>query len=65
MIKLTRFDGSRIIINENYIETITEAPDTIITLQNGHVYVVKEDIDELLRLCVMFKQSCLKIVEEK
>ncbi len=64
MIKLTRLDGSAILLNEDYIENITHAPDTIITLQNGHVHVVKEPMDVIMELCIKFKQNCFKKIKE-
>lgn len=49
MIKLTRINGTVILLNENFIEIAEEAPDTVVTLQNGHRYFVKEGIDEIMR----------------
>lgn len=60
MIKLTRVDDSVIAINEEFIENVTEAPDTIIMLQNGRSYVVKEKINEIIALTIEFKQKCVK-----
>ncbi len=48
MIKLSRPDGRIVMINENFIEITEEAPDTIITFQNGHRIIVAEPIDEIL-----------------
>lgn len=48
MIKLTRLDGKEILLNEDYIEIIEMAPDTVITLQNGHRLFVEQTVDEIL-----------------
>ena len=48
MIKLTRLDGSEILINEDFVEVIEETPDTVISLQNGHRFYVKENIDMII-----------------
>lgn len=48
MIKLTRLDGREILINENYIEIVEETPDTVISLQNGHRLIVRENIRTIL-----------------
>ncbi len=49
MITLTRLDGSQIILNEALVELIEETPDTIITLHNGHSYIVKEKLDDIMK----------------
>lgn len=50
MIKLTRLDGSNILMNEDMFELVTETPDTVITLGNGRNYFVKESMDEIMEL---------------
>ncbi|MGN1106961.1 MAG: flagellar FlbD family protein, partial [Huintestinicola sp.] len=41
MIKLTRMNETDILVNESFIETVEETPDTVVTMQNGHRYFVK------------------------
>jgi flagellar protein FlbD len=48
MIVLTRFNGNPILINDNFIETAEETPDTVLSMQNGHQYFVKEKLSEIL-----------------
>ena len=60
MIKLTKIDGSTIAINENFIETISESPDTIIILRSGRSCIVKESADEIIEKAISFSQSCNK-----
>lgn len=48
MIKLTRLDGKEILINEDFVELIEMAPDTVVTLQNGHRLFVEQSVDEIL-----------------
>lgn len=55
MIKLTKMDGKQVAFNESFIENIAETPDTIITMHSGKSYVVKENIDEILKLITEFK----------
>ena len=50
MIKLTRLDGSKVLMNEDMFELVTETPDTVITLNNGRNYFVKESMDEIMDL---------------
>ena len=47
MIFLTKLDGKEFLLNELMIESVTETPDTVITLSNGHTYIVRESMKEL------------------
>ena len=47
MIFLTKLDGKTFMLNEDLIETINETPDTVIVLENGHSYIVRESMSEL------------------
>jgi flagellar protein FlbD len=58
MILLTRFNGNPLLINEDQIETCEETPDTVVSLQNGHKYFVKEKIGDILSLSVNFRRGC-------
>ena len=49
MILLTRLDGKEILLNERLFELVEETPDTVVTMQNGHVYIVKESLYDILR----------------
>lgn len=57
MIKLTRVNGSDLLINESFIETAEETPDTVVTMQNGHRYFVKETVDEILQKAMEFEKE--------
>lgn len=48
MIFLTRLDGKEFLLNEELIEVVNETPDTVIVLENGHSYIVRESISELM-----------------
>ncbi|RMD92112.1 MAG: flagellar protein FlbD [Calditrichaeota bacterium] len=56
MIQVTRLNGSHFVINAELIETIEAAPDTIITLTTKSKYVVRESIDEVLRLIYQYRK---------
>lgn len=47
MIYLTKLDGRMFMLNETLIETVSETPDTVIVLENGHSYIVRESMAEL------------------
>ena len=47
MVFLTKLDGKTFMLNEDLIETVNETPDTVIVLENGHSYIVRESMTEL------------------
>ncbi len=44
MILLTKFDGSAIMLNADWIQSIEPTPDTLITLTTGFKLIVKESV---------------------
>ena len=65
MIKLTKFksDGDKqgeFILNAEMIETIEETPDTVITLTNGHKYIVSEKTDQIKESIISFRREIYK-----
>ena len=59
MIEVTKFDGTEILLNENYIEFIEETPDTVISLVNGKKIIVKESRQEIKNLVLLYNK-CMK-----
>jgi len=57
MIKLTRLNGSRLVLNALLIERIEATPDTIIRLTTGTQYVVRETPDKVQELAVEYLRS--------
>jgi flagellar protein FlbD len=55
VIWLTRFDGTRFALNADMIQSMEETPDTVITLANGHHFVVRERTEEIVRQLVEFR----------
>ena len=48
MIKCTDIGGSIIYLNQNLIERIEICPDTIIYMNNGNNYMVRDAVDEVV-----------------
>lgn len=65
MLILTKLDGKKLMVNEAQIETVVETPDTVITMQNGHNYIVKETIDEIYQSCVDFNRLSRRIFKKE
>lgn len=57
MIKITRLNGDKFVLNAILIEQIQAFPDTTITLSNNKKMVVKEPIDQVLKLTEEFYQK--------
>ncbi len=57
MIRLTRMSGTELLVNENFIAIAEETPDTVLTLQNGHKYFVKESVDEIYSMILNFEKE--------
>ena len=56
MVILTKLNGKELMDNENHIETVAETPDTVITMTNGHSYIVQESIEEILHKIIAFNR---------
>ena len=58
MIFLTKLDGKEFLLNELMIESVTETPDTVIVLSNGHSYIVRESMKELQNKILEYNRRC-------
>ena len=57
MIYLNKLSGEKIMVNCDMIELVTENPDTVVSMENGHSYIVEESMDEILSLIKEYKRS--------
>lgn len=57
MIFLTKLGGKRFLLNEENIEAVTQNPDTIVVLNNGHSYIVQETMDEIMDSILAFNRN--------
>ena len=58
MIRITRLDGSEIMVNAEMIEFIEATPDTIITLASGKKIMVGEAVDLVVKWVIDYRKSC-------
>lgn len=65
MIELTKLNDAKFFLNCEQIEKAECHPDTTITMMNGHVYIVKEDIDILMQKVLEYKRSFFNISNQK
>ena len=64
MIMLTKLNDQKFSINPDLIETLEQAPDTVIVMTTGNKYVVKETPEEIIDRIVLFKRR-IHLVESR
>ncbi|MGC9972360.1 MAG: flagellar FlbD family protein [Bryobacteraceae bacterium] len=57
MIRLTRLNHGLFMLNPDLIEHLEMTPDTVITLTNGHQFMVRESGEEVVERIVEFRRS--------
>jgi flagellar protein FlbD len=57
MIKVTRLDGEPFLLNAEWIRYVESRPDTFVTLVQGERIVVRETMDDVLRLCLEYQRA--------
>ena len=57
MIFLTKLDGKEFLLNELMIESVSETPDTVITLTTGKKIIVKESRQEIKNLVKLYRKD--------
>jgi len=60
MIKLTRLNGSLIVVNADLIEYVEANPDTILTLTTGQKILIQDTVDEVIDKVTNYKRSILR-----
>lgn len=58
MIKLHKLNGKEVIINAELIESIEQVPDTVLNLYTNNRFIVKENLEEVLRIILEYKKLC-------
>ncbi len=56
MIKVTRLNGSELVLNCDLIEFVEAAPDTIISLVTGKKIMIKETPDEVIEKVAEYRR---------
>lgn len=57
MISVTKFDGSNIMLNADWIQSIEKTPDTVITLTTGIQLLVKDTVEEVVAAFKEYKRQ--------
>lgn len=56
MIELTRINGVKFVLNCEFIESLEETPDTVISTTNGKKFVVAESVGEVVDKVIEYKR---------
>ncbi|MDN5278475.1 MAG: flagellar protein FlbD [Clostridiales bacterium] len=57
MIRLSRLNGQKFILNADLIEQIETTPDTVITLINGKTIMVAEPVKTVMRRILRYRRK--------
>lgn len=57
MIRVSRLDGSNLVINCELVEFVEHTPDTIVSLVTGRKFVVRESTEEIVRRVMDYKRG--------
>lgn len=63
MIEVTRFNSTTFYVNAELIELVEETPDTVITLSNGHKYVVEESAKIVMQKIIEYRNKVFSEVK--
>ena len=59
MIRLTRLNHAKMVLNSDLVEHIDVTPDTVVTLTNGQILRVRETAEEVIQRIVEFRRRIL------
>ncbi len=62
MITVTRLNNQRFVLNAELIRTVEANPDTTIKLVNGDHFIVKESMEQVVKLAIEYGQSLRKLL---
>ncbi|HLI25961.1 MAG TPA: flagellar FlbD family protein [Chloroflexota bacterium] len=57
MIRVSRLDGSELVVNAELIETVEATPDTHLTLTDGKQLIVRESVDEVVQRVLAYRRA--------
>ena len=57
MINVTKLNGVQITVTEDYIETVEETPDTVLTMSTGRKIIIKESRQEVINLVKSYRKD--------
>lgn len=58
MISVTKMDGTPIVLNADWIQSVEKTPDTLITLTTGQKILVRNRVEEIVEAFKNYKRDC-------
>ena len=65
MILLTRLNQDPFYLNQDLIEHLEATPDTVITLNSGHRYLVRESAEEVVARVVDYRRGLIQPLDSR
>ncbi len=59
MITITRLDHTQVVLNAELIVTIESTPDTLVTLNTGHQFLVRESVGDVVARVVEYRRQLI------
>ena len=56
MVRVTRFDGSELVVNAGHLLLVEHTPDTVLVLTTGDRIMVRESVDEVINRVVGYRR---------
>ena len=57
MVRVTRLNGTEIVLNASVIESLESTPDTVVRLLNGQRLAVRETVDEVIGKVISYQRE--------
>lgn len=57
MIRVTRMNGTELVVNAELVEFIESTPDTVLTLTTGKKFVLKDSVQEVIDKVIAYHRS--------
>ncbi len=57
MVRVTRLNGTEIVLNASVIESLESTPDTVVRLLNGQRLAVRETVDEVMGKVISYQRE--------
>jgi len=56
MFRVTRFDGSELVVNAGHLLLVEHTPDTVLVLTTGDRIMVRESVDDVITRVVSYRR---------
>ncbi len=57
MIQVNKLNGQPVVVNADLVEFVEETPDCLLTMTTGRKMMVRQNMEEVLRLLLEYRQK--------